>query len=119
MALEFLFAIYTLIGLPEFYRCDPYQVGDYVQVANTVKETLDIEPSVTDRIVNPDISLNANFHPLILERSALSSFTAALQKIHKAMLKGLVILSIFCGCWILRNSLYQCTVSCHAGSQYQ
>ncbi len=32
MALEFLFAIYTLIGLPEFYRCDPYQVGDYVQV---------------------------------------------------------------------------------------
>lgn len=79
MALEFFVAIYTLIGLPEFYRCDPYQVGDYVQVANTVKETLDIEPSVTDRIVNPDISLNANY-PLILEHSALSSFTAALQK---------------------------------------
>lgn len=79
MALEFFVAIYTLIGLPEFYRCDPYQVGDYVQVANTVKETLDIEPSVTDRIINPDISLNANY-PLILERSALSSFTAALQK---------------------------------------
>ncbi len=54
-------------------------MGDYVQTANTVKETLDIEPSVTDRIINPDISLNANY-PLILERSALSSFTAALQK---------------------------------------
>ena len=79
MALEFFVAVYTLIGLPEFYRCDPYQVGDYVQTANTVKETLDIEPSVTDRIINPDISLNANY-PLILERSALSSFTAALQK---------------------------------------
>lgn len=79
MALEFFVAIYTLIGLPEFYRCDPYQVGDYVQTANTVKEKLDIESSVTDRIVNPDISLNANY-PLILERSALSSFTAALQK---------------------------------------
>ncbi len=79
MAVEFFVAVYTLIGLPEFYRCDPYQVGDYVQAANTVKETLDIEPSVTDRIINPDISLNANY-PLILERSALSSFTAALQK---------------------------------------
>lgn len=79
MALELFVAIYTLIGLPEFYRCDPYQVGDYVQAANTVKETLDIKSSVTDRIVNPDISLNANY-PLILERSALSSFTAALQK---------------------------------------
>lgn len=79
MALELFVAIYTLIGLPEFYRCDPYQVGDYVQTANTVKETLDIESSVTDRIINPDISLNANY-PLILERSALSSFTAALQK---------------------------------------
>ena len=33
---------------------------------------------MTDRIVNSDISLNANY-PLILRRSAMSSFTAALQ----------------------------------------
>jgi len=78
MALEIFVAVYAFTGVPKFYRCAPYQIGDYVQLANAVYEDLDIEESVTDRIVNPDISLNANY-PLILQRSALSSFTAALQ----------------------------------------
>lgn len=78
VAVEVFFGVYALIGPPRFYTYEAYQVGDYVQYANTVLEELQIEESATDRIVNPDISLNANY-PLILRRGALSSFTAALE----------------------------------------
>lgn len=78
VAIEVFIGAYSLIGPPNFYEYEPYQYGDYVQAANEVKDSLDIEESVTERIVNPDISLNANY-PLILRRSAMSSFTAALQ----------------------------------------
>ena len=78
VAIEVFIGAYSLIGPPKFYEYEPYQYGDYVQAANEVKNSLDIEESVTERIVNPDISLNANY-PLILRRSAMSSFTAALQ----------------------------------------
>ena len=78
VAIEVFIGAYSLIGPPKFYEYEPYQHGDYVQAANEVKDSLDIEESVTERIVNPDISLNANY-PLILRRSAMSSFTAALQ----------------------------------------
>ena len=78
VAIEVFIGAYSLIGPPKFYEYEPYQYGDYVQAANEVKDSLDIEESVTDRIVNSDISLNANY-PLILRRSAMSSFTAALH----------------------------------------
>jgi uncharacterized membrane protein YfhO len=78
VAVEVFFGAYALIGPPKFYSYEAYQVGDYVEYANAVYEELEIEDSATDRIVNPDISLNANY-PLILRRGALSSFTAALQ----------------------------------------
>ena len=78
VAIEVFIGAYSLIGPPKFYEYEPYQYGDYVQAANEVKDSLDIEESVTERIVNLDISLNANY-PLILRRSAMSSFTAALQ----------------------------------------
>ena len=78
VAIEVFIGAYSLNGPPKFYEYEPYQYGDYVQAANEVKDSLDIEESVTDRIVNSDISLNANY-PLILRRSAMSSFTAALQ----------------------------------------
>ena len=78
VAIEVFIGAYSLIGPPKFYEYEPYQYGDYVQAANEVKDSLDIEESVTERIVNPDISLNDNY-PLILRRSAMSSFTAALQ----------------------------------------
>lgn len=78
VAIEIFIGAYSLIGPPKFYEYEPYQYGDYVQAANEVKDSLDIEESVTERIVNSDISLNANY-PLILRRSAMSSFTAALQ----------------------------------------
>ena len=78
VALELFIGAYALIGPPKFYTYEDYQIGDYVQYANNVSDTLDIAESATDRIVNPDISLNANY-PLILRRGALSSFTAALQ----------------------------------------
>ena len=78
VAIEVFIGAYSLVGPPKFYEYEPYQYGDYVQAANEVKDSLDIEESVTERIVNPDISLNANY-PLILRRSAMSSFTAALQ----------------------------------------
>lgn len=77
VAAEVFIAAYALVGPPKFYDYAPYQHGDYVQLANGVKEDLDITESVTDRIINPDLSLNANY-PLILRRGALSSFTAAL-----------------------------------------
>ena len=78
IALELFIGAYALIGPPKFYTYEDYQIGDYVQYANDAADTLDIEESATDRIVNPDISLNANY-PLILRRGALSSFTAALE----------------------------------------
>ena len=78
IALELFIGAYALIGPPKFYTYEDYQIGDYVQYANDAAESLDIEESATDRIVNPDISLNANY-PLILRRGALSSFTAALE----------------------------------------
>ena len=75
---ELFIGAYALIGPPKFYTYEDYQVGDYVQDANEVYDTLGLAESATDRIINPDISLNANY-PLILRRGALSSFTAALQ----------------------------------------
>lgn len=78
IALELFIGAYALIGPPKFYTYEDYQIGDYVQYANDAADNLDIEESATDRIVNPDISLNANY-PLILRRGALSSFTAALE----------------------------------------
>lgn len=78
IAVEVFLGAFALIGPPKFYTYEAYQVGDYVQYANEAYEALDIEESATDRIVNPDISLNANY-PLILRRGALSSFTAALE----------------------------------------
>lgn len=78
IAVEVFIGAYALMGPPKFYTYEDYQIGDYVQYANAAYEDLDIEDSATDRIVNPDISLNANY-PLIMRRGALSSFTAALQ----------------------------------------
>lgn len=78
IAVEVFIGAYALIGPPKFYTYEDYQVGDYVQYANNAYKDLEIEDSATDRIVNPDISLNANY-PLILRRGALSSFTAALE----------------------------------------
>lgn len=78
VVVELFIGAYALVGPPKFYTYEDYQIGDYVQYANNVSDTLDIAESATDRIVNPDISLNANY-PLILRRGALSSFTAALQ----------------------------------------
>ena len=78
IVVELFIGAYSLIGPPKFYTYEDYQIGDYVQYANNVSDSLDIAESATDRIVNPDISLNANY-PLILRRGALSSFTAALE----------------------------------------
>ena len=78
IALELFIGAYALIGPPKFYTYEDYQIGDYVQYANDAADSLDIEESATDRIVNPDISLNANY-PLILRRGSLSRFTAALE----------------------------------------
>lgn len=69
---------YMLLGPPKVYRYEAYQYGDYVSLANQVKNELEVDESVTDRMINPDLSLNANY-PLMFRRSALSSFTAALQ----------------------------------------
>ncbi|MDU0939503.1 MAG: YfhO family protein [Clostridiales bacterium] len=74
---ELFIGFYSFLGLPKFYEAAPFQDGNYVQLANAVKKDLDIEDSKIDRIINPDLSLNANY-PLILRRPALSSFTAAI-----------------------------------------
>ena len=61
MIVELFIGAYALIGPPKFYTYEDYQIGDYVQYANNVSDSLDIDESATDRIVNPDISLNANY----------------------------------------------------------
>lgn len=78
VAAEVFIGAYALVGPPKFYMYYPFQYGDYVQEANKLYEDFDIEPSATNRLTNPDVSLNANY-PLIMKRGALSSFTAALQ----------------------------------------
>ena len=103
VAIEVFIGAYSLIGPPKFYEYEPYQYGDYVQAANEVKDSLDIEESVTDRIVNPDISLNANY-PLILRRSAMSSFTAALQSDTQSYSKKFGYSKYFL--WLLDYTLY-------------
>ena len=97
IAVEVFLGAFALIGPPKFYTYEAYQVGDYVQYANEAYEALDIEESATDRIVNPDISLNANY-PLILRRGALSSFTAALESDTQTFAKNWGYSNIFCGC---------------------
>ena len=77
MIVEIFLGVYAFTGPPKFYSYAAYQYGDYVQLAVGADNSLEIEESATDRIVNPDISLNANY-PLILRRGATSSFTAAL-----------------------------------------
>lgn len=77
IVIELFIGAYSFIGPPKFYTLEAYQYGDYVEYANDAKESLNINESVTDRIINPDISLNANY-PLVLRRGAQSSFTAAL-----------------------------------------
>ena len=78
IAVEVFVAAFSFVGPPKYYTYAPYQYGDYVELTNDVTDDLKIEESVTDRITNPDLSLNANY-PLIMRRAALSSFTAALQ----------------------------------------
>lgn len=78
VAAELFVGTFALIGPPKCYTYWPFQYGDYVQYTNEVMDEFDIKESATDRITNPDISLNANY-PLIMRRGALSSFTAALQ----------------------------------------
>lgn len=113
VAIEVFIGAYSLIGPPKFYEYEPYQYGDYVQAANEVKDSLDIEESVTDRIVNSDISLNANY-PLILRRSAMSSFTAALQSDTQSYLKKFGYSKYFLwlldsGGTVFTNSLFHVT----------
>lgn len=76
---EIFIVVYSFLGVPKFYYTTPYQMGDYVQTANMVADSLEIEANATDRIKNPDLSLNANY-PFILRRGALSSFTAAMSE---------------------------------------
>ena len=73
MIVELFIGAYALIGPPKFYTYEDYQIGDYVQYANNVSDSLDIDESATDRIVNPDISLNANY-PLILRSGCIIKF---------------------------------------------
>lgn len=74
---ELFISVYSFLGLPKFYGAAAFQDGNYVQIANAVKRELNIGDSRIDRIINPDLSLNANY-PFILKRPALSSFTAAI-----------------------------------------
>lgn len=113
VAVELFVSAYALIGPPKFYEYEDYQYGDYVQIDNQVKSGLDIEESVTDRIINPDLSLNANY-PLILRRSALSSFTAALQSDTQAFAKRMGYSKYFLwlldsGGTIFTNTLFHIT----------
>ncbi len=87
-AAELFVGAFALIGPPKCYTYWPFQYGDYVQYANEIKAELDINESATDRITNPDISLNANY-PLIIRKGALSSFTAALESDTQASAKRL------------------------------
>lgn len=89
IVMELFFGLFGMLGLPKFYTIEDYQVGDYVQYANSVKLNLlkDVEDSASERIINPDISLNANY-PLILRHGALSSFTAALQSTTQSSAKN-------------------------------
>ncbi len=76
-ALELLLYSYICIGPPTYvtgYSEGPEMEGEYIRICNELSGLLPIGVSNTDRIKNPDESLNANYG-LVLRRPTLSNWT--------------------------------------------
>lgn len=68
---------FLLLGKPDFvtgYWESPEMEGTYIEKAERMAEAFDLQPSATERVKNPDTTLNANY-PFVLRRPALSNWT--------------------------------------------
>lgn len=64
LMMELAVTAYIGYGQPHFsdkYSSDPEQSGDYVVLSQDLSDALDIKESRTDRIKNPDTTLNTNY----------------------------------------------------------
>lgn len=62
------------ISFSAFYMTQPEQTAEYVRISNEASELFDIGQSYTDRIKNPDESLNTNYG-FVIKRPTLSNMT--------------------------------------------
>lgn len=78
---EMIFYGVLTIGKPTYitgYSEEPEQEGEYIRIAQTLKEELQIYDSAIDRIKNPDTSLNANYGNF-MKRATLSGWVPTIS----------------------------------------
>jgi len=82
MFLEIVCGAYVGYGLPHFtdsHSSGPEQDGDYVMTAMLLKDELDIAESRTDRIKNPDTSLNTNYG-MVMDRATVGGWANTMPR---------------------------------------
>lgn len=82
MFLELVCGAYVGYGLPHFtdsHASGPEQDGDYVMTAMLLKDELDIGESRTDRIKNPDTSLNTNYG-MVMDRATVCGWANTMPR---------------------------------------
>lgn len=75
--MQLLIYAYLFIGPISFisyYAEEPEQTGEYIRISNEAVKKFDINNSFTDRIKNPDESLNTNYG-FVMQRPSLSNMT--------------------------------------------
>ncbi len=80
--LELVCGAYIGYGMPHFtdsHASGPEQDGDYVMTAMLLKDELDIDESQTDRIKNPDTSLNTNYG-MIMGRATVGGWANTMPR---------------------------------------
>lgn len=82
LALELICGAYIGYGMPHFtdsHASGPEQDGDYVITAMQLEDELNIAESRTDRIKNPDTSLNTNYG-MIMNRATVGGWANTLPR---------------------------------------
>ena len=78
-AIEMYMAVLPFSGVPKFYKKTVFEQGNYNVNSNELSELIKDNAGKSERIVNPDTSLGLNY-PMILKKSAISSYTAAVKE---------------------------------------
>ena len=92
LSAELICGAYAGYGCPNFtdvFSSEPEQSGQYVREALSLSEAMNIKESRTDRIKNPDTSLNTNYG-MVIRRATAGGWanTAKREQIDSAMSLG-------------------------------
>jgi uncharacterized membrane protein YfhO len=82
MALELVCGAYIGYGMPHFtdsHASGPEQDGEYVMTSMLLKDELDIGESRTERIKNPDTSLNTNYG-MVMDRATVGGWANTMPR---------------------------------------